>query len=323
MTPKSLLRHKLAVSTLAEMANGSHFRTVIPEIDTLAPPDEVKRVVLCSGKVYYDLLAERREAPPTTSPSCALEQLYPFPVQVAAAGAGAVPQGGGRVVPGGAGEHGRLDLRRPAASRTAAQRPGRRRQAPRLCRAHRRREPGDRARQDPCRGTGGAGPLGADARLTSRTARPKTDQQIRNRTRPHGDRDQGAHAGRERHHRDRRALAEAGGRQRRRRRAAGRAGDRQGHRRGERAGRRRAGRDPGAGRRRGRSRRRAGAGDRRRRGRGQSLRSAPVAPAPAKPAPARPAANPPAGVNPPPPPSGPVARPAAPAEQRRCRPRPS
>jgi 2-oxoglutarate dehydrogenase E1 component len=80
MTPKSLLRHKLAVSKLSELATGSHFRTVIPEIDTIAPPDEVRRVVLCSGKVYYDLLAERREAAANDVAIVRVEQLYPFPV---------------------------------------------------------------------------------------------------------------------------------------------------------------------------------------------------------------------------------------------------
>ena len=55
-TPKSLLRHKLAVSPLHEMADGSSFQLVIPEIDDIAPPEQVRRVVLCSGKVYYDLL---------------------------------------------------------------------------------------------------------------------------------------------------------------------------------------------------------------------------------------------------------------------------
>src|ERR1700690_3710826 len=53
MTPKSLLRHKLAVSSLADFASGTHFRTVIPETDVIAPAADVKRVVLCSGKVYY------------------------------------------------------------------------------------------------------------------------------------------------------------------------------------------------------------------------------------------------------------------------------
>jgi 2-oxoglutarate dehydrogenase E1 component len=80
MTPKSLLRHKLAVSPLAELATGSHFRAAIPEIDTSAAPDEVKRVVLCSGKVYYDLLAERRELAVNDVAIVRVEQIYPFPV---------------------------------------------------------------------------------------------------------------------------------------------------------------------------------------------------------------------------------------------------
>jgi 2-oxoglutarate dehydrogenase E1 component len=79
MTPKSLLRHKLAVSSLAEMAEGSGFRTVLPEIDPIAEASAVKRVVLCSGKVYYDLLAERREQKIDAVAILRLEQLYPFP----------------------------------------------------------------------------------------------------------------------------------------------------------------------------------------------------------------------------------------------------
>jgi 2-oxoglutarate dehydrogenase E1 component len=78
-TPKSLLRHKLAVSPLHEMATGSAFRFVIPESDLIAPADDVRRVVLCSGKVYYDLLAERRERNVNDVAILRLEQLYPFP----------------------------------------------------------------------------------------------------------------------------------------------------------------------------------------------------------------------------------------------------
>lgn len=59
MSPKSLLRHPLAVSSLEELANGS-FQPVIGEIDEIDPKD-VKRVVMCSGKVYYDLLEQRRK----------------------------------------------------------------------------------------------------------------------------------------------------------------------------------------------------------------------------------------------------------------------
>ncbi len=80
MTPKSLLRHKLAVSPLADFAGDTHFRTVIGEIDTLGPDAAVKRVVLCTGKVYYDLLTERRERKIDDVAIVRVEQLYPFPV---------------------------------------------------------------------------------------------------------------------------------------------------------------------------------------------------------------------------------------------------
>jgi 2-oxoglutarate dehydrogenase E1 component len=76
-TPKSLLRHKLAISTLEDLAEGS-FQTVIPEVDELDPA-KVERVVLCSGKVFYDLLAERRERKQDDVVIIRLEQLYPFP----------------------------------------------------------------------------------------------------------------------------------------------------------------------------------------------------------------------------------------------------
>lgn len=76
-SPKSLLRHKLAISTLEELAEGS-FQTVIPEIDELDPA-KVGRVVLCSGKVYYDLLERRRAEEIDNIAIVRLEQLYPFP----------------------------------------------------------------------------------------------------------------------------------------------------------------------------------------------------------------------------------------------------
>ncbi|MBB6186867.1 2-oxoglutarate dehydrogenase E1 component [Rhodanobacter sp. MP7CTX1] len=77
MTPKSLLRHKLAVSTLDELANGS-FQLVIGEHREL-PAKKVKRVVLCSGKVYYDLLEEADKRGITDVAIVRVEQLYPFP----------------------------------------------------------------------------------------------------------------------------------------------------------------------------------------------------------------------------------------------------
>ena len=78
MTPKSLLRHKLAVSTLDELANGE-FQHLIP--DNAADPKKVKRVVLCSGKVYYDLLEEAQKRELKDVAIIRIEQLYPFPRQ--------------------------------------------------------------------------------------------------------------------------------------------------------------------------------------------------------------------------------------------------
>ncbi|WP_339516854.1 2-oxoglutarate dehydrogenase E1 component [Pseudomonas sp. RL_15y_Pfl2_60] len=77
LTPKSLLRHKLAISTLEDLAEGS-FQTVIPEIDAI-DPKKVDRVVMCSGKVYYDLLEKRRAEGLNNIAIVRLEQLYPFP----------------------------------------------------------------------------------------------------------------------------------------------------------------------------------------------------------------------------------------------------
>jgi 2-oxoglutarate dehydrogenase E1 component len=78
MTPKSLLRHELSVSSLEDLANGE-FATVIDEMDKL-PAANVKRVVLSSGKVYFDLLKARRAANLTDVALVRVEQLYPYPV---------------------------------------------------------------------------------------------------------------------------------------------------------------------------------------------------------------------------------------------------
>jgi 2-oxoglutarate dehydrogenase E1 component len=77
ITPKSLLRHKLAVSTLNQLSEGS-FLTIIPEIDDL-PMAGIKRVILCSGKVYYELLEKRRADNKQDIAIIRIEQLYPFP----------------------------------------------------------------------------------------------------------------------------------------------------------------------------------------------------------------------------------------------------
>jgi 2-oxoglutarate dehydrogenase E1 component len=62
MTPKSLLRHPEARSSLDDMGEGTEFRRIIPEEGVASQnPDEVKKLILCSGKVYYDLTKRRRE----------------------------------------------------------------------------------------------------------------------------------------------------------------------------------------------------------------------------------------------------------------------
>ncbi|MGV8943255.1 2-oxoglutarate dehydrogenase E1 component [Thermomonas sp.] len=76
MTPKSLLRHKLAVSSLDELANGE-FQRLIP--DTTSSAKKVKRVVLCSGKVYFDLFEEAQKQGIKDVALVRVEQLYPFP----------------------------------------------------------------------------------------------------------------------------------------------------------------------------------------------------------------------------------------------------
>ncbi|WP_293758691.1 2-oxoglutarate dehydrogenase E1 component [uncultured Paraglaciecola sp.] len=77
MSPKSLLRHPLAVSSIEELAEGV-FHNVIDEIDDISASD-VKRVVMCSGKVYYDLLEQRRKNEQSDVAIIRVEQLYPFP----------------------------------------------------------------------------------------------------------------------------------------------------------------------------------------------------------------------------------------------------
>ncbi len=77
LTPKSLLRHKLAVSTLEELSDG-HFQCVLPELDQ-QDPLAIDRLVLCSGKVYFELLERRREQGTENVAIIRLEQLYPFP----------------------------------------------------------------------------------------------------------------------------------------------------------------------------------------------------------------------------------------------------
>ena len=77
-TPKSLLRHKLAISHVDELANGA-FRPILPEIDELEP-SKVTRMVMCAGKVFYDLIEARRRDKLGHVAIIRIEQLYPFPL---------------------------------------------------------------------------------------------------------------------------------------------------------------------------------------------------------------------------------------------------
>jgi 2-oxoglutarate dehydrogenase E1 component len=89
MTPKSLLRHKRAVSRLDELGPGSTFHRLLwddaqlhpGEATTLAPDDKIRRVVLCSGKVYFDLYEEREKRGIDDVYLLRVEQLYPFPMK--------------------------------------------------------------------------------------------------------------------------------------------------------------------------------------------------------------------------------------------------
>jgi len=83
MSPKSLLRHRSSVSTLVDLTDGE-FHNVIGEVETIKPQD-VRRVVLCSGKVYYDLVDQRRADERRDIAIIRIEQLNPFPQDAFAA----------------------------------------------------------------------------------------------------------------------------------------------------------------------------------------------------------------------------------------------
>jgi 2-oxoglutarate dehydrogenase E1 component len=78
MTPKSLLRHKLATSSRGDFTGDSHFKRIMSD---LHPPrdEDVKRLVLCSGKIAYELMEARDKAGDKATSIVRIEQLYPFP----------------------------------------------------------------------------------------------------------------------------------------------------------------------------------------------------------------------------------------------------
>ena len=79
LTPKSLLRHRSSVSSLSDLSQGA-FQPLIGEAEAL-PEKSVERIVLCSGKVYYDLAQVRREREIGRVAIIRLEELYPFPIE--------------------------------------------------------------------------------------------------------------------------------------------------------------------------------------------------------------------------------------------------
>jgi 2-oxoglutarate dehydrogenase E1 component len=92
MTPKSLLRHKRCVSRLADFGPGTAFHRVMYENEMPAPDDKIKRVVLCTGKVFYDLEAERDAREQSDITMLRLEQIAPFPEKALEAELARFPQ---------------------------------------------------------------------------------------------------------------------------------------------------------------------------------------------------------------------------------------
>ena len=91
MTPKSLLRHRRAVSTMDELAEGE-FQRVIGEVDERIDPKKVRKVILCSGKVYYDLLDAREKREIDDVALLRVEQLYPYRPEELQAAVGRFPK---------------------------------------------------------------------------------------------------------------------------------------------------------------------------------------------------------------------------------------
>ncbi len=120
MTPKSLLRHKRVVSRLEEFGSGTSFHRILwddaqyltDQKIKLKPDDQIRRVVLCSGKVYYDLYDAREAAGLDDVYILRVEQLYPFPVRSLVSRTRPIQERGCRLVSGGTQEHGCMVLRR-------------------------------------------------------------------------------------------------------------------------------------------------------------------------------------------------------------------
>ena len=92
MTPKSLLRHKRCVSNISEFISKSSFHRVLEDdaykkeknLISLQKDNKIKKVVMCSGKIYYDLIEERERTKNNDTVFVRIEQLYPFPAKTLA-----------------------------------------------------------------------------------------------------------------------------------------------------------------------------------------------------------------------------------------------
>lgn len=82
ISPKNLLRHKLAVSKIEDMGPGSSFIPVIPEVkEDILKSNKVRRLIFCSGKIYYDLFQAREMQKITDIAIVRIEELVPFPIE--------------------------------------------------------------------------------------------------------------------------------------------------------------------------------------------------------------------------------------------------
>ena len=152
MTPKSLLRHKRVVSTLEQFGPESSFHRLLwddaqflaDQPIKLVPDDEIRRVVLCSGKVYYDLYEEREKRGVDDVYLLRMRAALSLPGARADPGAVPLPRRRDGVVPGGAEEHGRLELHRaePRMGARSYRRQAQARRAMPAVRARRRPRPG-------------------------------------------------------------------------------------------------------------------------------------------------------------------------------------
>ena len=265
MTPKSLLRHKRAVSRLDELGAG-HVASIAccgttrnfckGEKIKLVADDKIRRVVLCSGKVYYDLYEEREKRGIDDIYLLRVEQLYPFPTKALVHRIVALQAGRDRVVSGRAAQHGRVVLRRHLHLQWVLE-PDRRQARSRAMRAVR---PRPRPRSARCRSISRSSSnsstrrwdnhLSRHARAWRRasTADGMTGRQpsrldaaaMTTKSERNNDRHPRSHPRRIRHRGDHRQMVQESRRRRRGRRAAGRARNRQGDDRSAGARRRRA-----------------------------------------------------------------------------------